>query len=332
MRYDNLAGGGFDRYDGGETLVHEVGHWLGLEHTFSDYDEQEDGRLTQSLRDAICSDYERGDRVYDTPAMLLYSGRRSCLDQYYGYAPIPNSCPDGIDDSPHDVDGPDPIFNHMNYVDDDECFQLAGFFSCGQIERMYLHWVLFRDHVTSCAQGEMEIEIVMDFDDRYSEDQFFEFYSQDENGDSDILYLDSRRDIDIDLFSLFGDRTMLVDLCVPSNLNYTFYTTDERGDGLRSGYFAIFKDGDLMETIEGNFGDSMELEITSEGVREISGSSANTNGGIKNPFDGIGGGADDSSDQVPAEGPGSRAPRKRITRLSMVLSATVCMMLMWYIV
>ena len=87
MRYDNLAGGGFDRYDGGETLVHEVGHWLGLEHTFSDYDEQEDGRLTQSLRDAICNDYERGDRVYDTPAMLANVFRTKKLP-----GPVPWLC------------------------------------------------------------------------------------------------------------------------------------------------------------------------------------------------------------------------------------------------
>lgn len=68
----------------GHVAIHEVGHWLGLLHTFH-------GRLCESIN----------DQVSDTPAQSGGSG----------------GCPIGRDSCP-DSPGLDPIHNYMDYSDD----------------------------------------------------------------------------------------------------------------------------------------------------------------------------------------------------------------------
>ena len=96
-------------YNLGDTGTHEVGHYLGLAHTFEGH----------------CSSYNDG--VADTPA------ERS-PDFYCTVGR--NSCKDGSG-----APQLDPIHNFMDYSDDVCIFE----FTRGQSERMNIQWALYRE-------------------------------------------------------------------------------------------------------------------------------------------------------------------------------------------
>lgn len=98
------SGGVTYRYNQGDTLTHEAGHWLGLYHTFQ-------GGCTAP-----------GDSVADTSAERVAD---------YDCTVGRDTCAGG---------GPDPINNYMDY-NDDAC---TDHFTIGQATRMRDQWALYR--------------------------------------------------------------------------------------------------------------------------------------------------------------------------------------------
>lgn len=102
---DTLPGGKGFPYNEGATLTHEVGHWLGLFHTFQD------------------GCFGSGDFVDDTPAQMDAS----------------SGCPLG-NDSCKRQSGLDPVTNFMDYSDD-ACMTE---FTMGQSTRMNSSFATYR--------------------------------------------------------------------------------------------------------------------------------------------------------------------------------------------
>lgn len=98
--------GGTPPYELGLTAVHEVGHWLGLEHVFK----------------GGC-DAKNGDFVADTPAEK---------GMHYGCEIGRNSCPNRA--------GVDSVHNYMSYSDD----TCLNEFTNGQKRRMRRMWSVYR--------------------------------------------------------------------------------------------------------------------------------------------------------------------------------------------
>jgi hypothetical protein len=108
LHYGSLPGGFIKNFNLGYTATHEVGHWLGMAHTF----------------EFGCQGW--GDYVQDTP-----------------YQAFPTSgCPIGQDSCTRG-DGVDPIHNYMDYSYDSCYIQ----FTQGQTDRaqkQFAHWRLKR--------------------------------------------------------------------------------------------------------------------------------------------------------------------------------------------
>lgn len=104
IHYDTLPGGQYRPYNLGRTGIHEIGHWLGLYHTFQN----------------ACGG--AGDAVEDTPFTASPS----------------EGCPVHRDTCPQP--GEDPVRNFMDYSDD-SCMRS---FTAGQHQRVEQMWKQYR--------------------------------------------------------------------------------------------------------------------------------------------------------------------------------------------
>ena len=207
MDINTVPGGTSECCNQGKTLAHEVGHWLGLYHTF--YGDS-------------CDLTNQGDFVSDTPQQASQTNF---------------TCPIGRDSCP-DLPGVDPIHNFMDYSND----LCLTEFTPRQIERMYIVWSLFRQTNDDCTSDQilftMEIKL-----DSFSSETSWQLTGPDlfinpvKNGfaNTEITADDTRETVIIDICLPLDQR-----------YNFTIFDSQGDGID-SPGYYKIYLAGRLVK-------------------------------------------------------------------------------------
>ena len=169
------------------------------------------------------------------------------------------------------------------------CYLQEGEFTCDQVERMYLHYLLYRESEEVCSNKETEIAITVRitkdivpglYDDEYAardgddadytyddaaDDGFglFEWaswYLMDEN---DKVVFNSTKDYLPIFISFDFQDTFFVDLCLPKSMAYKFvYQNPNQVGDMPVSFIEVMKDGKhIARVVEDDIGDYFSVII-----------------------------------------------------------------------
>ena len=207
IHYASLPGGPLARFDLGRTLVHEVGHYLGLLHTFENGCEAP------------------GDEVDDTP-----------FEESPAFG-----CPEGRNTCPQP--GLDPIHNYMDYGDD-PCITE---FTAGQAEFSHDVLTIYRPSLFQTKQiaSESRAEIAGDSADPADLTRGIEFRGAAPNpfreGTAVRFTLPRPERVSLQVFNVAGQRVRsLIDAQLPAGAHSAMFTARDLSPGL---YFLQLKAG-----------------------------------------------------------------------------------------
>jgi len=194
LNYGTVPDGEIEGYNYGHTLTHEVGHWLGLYHTFH----------------GGCKG--KGDHVDDTPAHT-----------------VNDSCHDTMQDTCEKKAGLDPLSNFMNYTPD-ECMNT---FTAGQFERMISHWKEYRSAVVEptpsptvlvpCKKGQFTFTADIHTDNYGADTKFrFQHRKNKKKGWKNVIVINNFE----------NNANVKLRKCVSRKHCYRYKVTDQYGDGM----------------------------------------------------------------------------------------------------